>query len=200
VNGGQGLNTGLADAFNLIWKLHMVLRFGAPAELLKTYEEERKPVAMSVVQTSGELVRATKHSKDGTHAQDYVKVVERRAGNITGMGVRYGDEGLCGTRVFDFMVRDGQRAARLYSLLDYAGFTLLAFGEEPADLGDLPAYVKVIRISSTPRTDGYWAERSPYANQLLLIRPDAYIAAVSPLTDATGTHATVPFAGDAFKP
>lgn len=53
VNGGQGLNTGVADAFNLIWKLNMVLNHGAPARLLDTYESERKPVAMSVVEASG---------------------------------------------------------------------------------------------------------------------------------------------------
>ncbi|MEI8632886.1 FAD-binding protein [Vibrio sp. PP-XX7] len=34
VNGGQGLNTGLADAFNLMWKLNMVLQHGAPENLV----------------------------------------------------------------------------------------------------------------------------------------------------------------------
>src|SRR5580693_1676751 len=36
VNGGMGLNTGLADAFNLMWKLTMVIKFGASKELLKS--------------------------------------------------------------------------------------------------------------------------------------------------------------------
>ena len=58
VNGGQGLNTGISDAFNLIWKLSMVANFGAPSILLSTYETERKPIALSVIQSSGELVRS----------------------------------------------------------------------------------------------------------------------------------------------
>jgi len=107
VNGGQGLNTGIADAFNLIWKLNMVVNFGAPVDLLQTYESERKPVALSVVETSGDLVRSTKYSDRGTHAQDYVKIIQRRAGNITGMGIHYGEKGLRGSRLFDFEVFNG---------------------------------------------------------------------------------------------
>ena len=102
VNGGQGLNTGLADAFNLIWKLNAVINFNAYNKILNSYEEERKPIALSVIQSSGELVRSTKYSKNGTHAKDYLSIVKKRSGNITGMGIRYGKEGLIGTRVFDF--------------------------------------------------------------------------------------------------
>ncbi|KAM0545988.1 hypothetical protein ACHAPJ_011100 [Fusarium lateritium] len=43
--GGYGANTGIADAYNLAWKLsHVVKGFSKPA-LLATYEEERLPVA-----------------------------------------------------------------------------------------------------------------------------------------------------------
>ncbi|KVO83019.1 FAD-binding protein [Burkholderia ubonensis] len=175
VNGGQGLNTGLADAFNIMWKMSMVLGSGAPAALLRTYEQERKPVAMGVVETSSQLVRSTKYSETGTHADDYVKIVEKRAGYITGMGIRYGEHELHGKRLLDFMVRnDGEQAdTRIYSLLDYRFFTLLVFGDCNATL-DLPAFVKVIRIRE---------ETSPYANQMILVRPDSYIAASSSLSD-----------------
>ena len=47
--GGQGIATGIQDAANLAWKLAAVLREGAPDSLLDTYEEERKPVARSVL-------------------------------------------------------------------------------------------------------------------------------------------------------
>ncbi|MXN76949.1 FAD-binding protein [Burkholderia sp. 4701] len=176
VNGGQGLNTGLADAFNLMWKMNMVLGLGAPAELLRTYEQERKPVAMGVVETSSELVRSTKYSEAGTHADDYVRIVEKRAGYITGMGIRYGEHALHGKRLLDFMVRnEGEQAdTRIYSLLDYRYFTLLVFGDCDVPLDDLPAWVKVIRIEE---------EESPYADQMILVRPDAYIAASSSLAD-----------------
>ncbi len=174
VNGGQGLNTGLADAFNLLWKLNLVVNFGAPADLLKTYESERKPVARSVIQSSGELVRSTKFSETGTHAQDYVQIVAQRAGNITGMGIRYGESGLSGSRLLDFEVGRGEEKARIYSMLDYRKFTLLAFGEHSVDADvpvDVPADVtvptQVLRIPDAPAA--YQAYRT------ILVRPDAYI-------------------------
>ncbi|ESY09173.1 hypothetical protein X748_24260 [Mesorhizobium sp. LNJC386A00] len=43
--GGQGMNTGLQDAFNLGWKLAMVLRGQAPDTLLDSFDAERHPVA-----------------------------------------------------------------------------------------------------------------------------------------------------------
>ncbi|WP_431825961.1 FAD-binding protein [Burkholderia sp. F1] len=177
VNGGQGLNTGLADAFNIMWKMSMVLHSGAPMALLRTYEQERKPVAMGVVETSSELVRSTKYSETGTHADDYVRIVEKRAGYITGMGIRYGKHELHGKRLLDFMIRNGgeQADTRIYSLLDYRSFTLLVFGDCNATL-DLPAFVNVIRIPE---------ETSPYANQMILVRPDSYIAASSSLSDVS---------------
>jgi 2-polyprenyl-6-methoxyphenol hydroxylase-like FAD-dependent oxidoreductase len=180
VNGGQGLNTGLADAFNLMWKLNMVMNYGASAELLKTYEEERKPVAQSVIETSGELVRSTKYSLEGTHAQDYVKIVQRRAGNITGMGIRYPGQGLRGSRLFDFEIGFGVNKTRLYSLLDYRQYTLFIFGDcevEPSP----PEFVKVIRVHPEKNRKTYWIKDSPYQNQAVLVRPDSYIESVVPL-------------------
>ena len=44
-NGGWGGNTGVQDAHNLAWKLALVLHGAADAELLNTYEPERRPVA-----------------------------------------------------------------------------------------------------------------------------------------------------------
>ncbi len=180
VNGGQGLNTGLADAFNLIWKLNMVMNFGARPELLRTYESERKPVALSVVETSGELVRSTKHSPAGTHAQDYVEIVRKRAGNVTGMGIRYGGQGAAGSRLFDFEVRKGAAKTRIYSLLSYARFSLLVFGEPQASV-DAPEFVNIVRIHPRKNENGYWAENTPYAGQAVLVRPDAYMESSVPL-------------------
>ena len=47
--GGQGINTGIQDAYNLGWKLALVTKGKAPDELLDTYEEERMPVASEVL-------------------------------------------------------------------------------------------------------------------------------------------------------
>jgi len=54
--GGQGLNTGIQDAYNLGWKLAAVLR-GGPESLLDTYEEERLPVAAAVLGLSSQLYK-----------------------------------------------------------------------------------------------------------------------------------------------
>ncbi|MEQ1950802.1 FAD-dependent monooxygenase [Mesorhizobium yinganensis] len=47
--GGQGMNTGIQDAYNLAWKLALVVRGVARAELLDSYEAERRPVGADVV-------------------------------------------------------------------------------------------------------------------------------------------------------
>ncbi|WP_105967738.1 bifunctional 3-(3-hydroxy-phenyl)propionate/3-hydroxycinnamic acid hydroxylase MhpA [Streptomyces geranii] len=65
---GQGLCTGMRDAYNLTWKLGRVLRKGADERLLDTYESERKPharhmirlaVAMGWAMTGGQGAAAT---------------------------------------------------------------------------------------------------------------------------------------------
>ncbi len=47
--GGQGMNTGIADAVNLAWKLAAVLEGRAAAALLDSYEAERLGVARALV-------------------------------------------------------------------------------------------------------------------------------------------------------
>ncbi|TFD89459.1 monooxygenase [Cryobacterium lactosi] len=47
--GAQGMNTGIQDAVNLGWKLALVCRGDAGADLLASYERERMPVARSVL-------------------------------------------------------------------------------------------------------------------------------------------------------
>ncbi|GAB2694800.1 FAD-dependent monooxygenase [Mucilaginibacter koreensis] len=50
--GGQGMNTGLQDAYNLSWKLAGVVSRKLPSEILKTYAAERIPVATELLQTT----------------------------------------------------------------------------------------------------------------------------------------------------
>ena len=47
--GGQGMNTGIQDAFNLGWKLALAARDQAAPGLLDTYQAERHPIARSVL-------------------------------------------------------------------------------------------------------------------------------------------------------
>jgi 2-polyprenyl-6-methoxyphenol hydroxylase-like FAD-dependent oxidoreductase len=50
--GGQGMNTGLQDAYNLAWKLALVADGKADRSLLNSYNEERLPVAQRLVKTT----------------------------------------------------------------------------------------------------------------------------------------------------
>jgi len=50
--GGQGMNTGLLDAYNLAWKLALVVKEQAEDSLLKTYTEERLPFAKELVKST----------------------------------------------------------------------------------------------------------------------------------------------------
>lgn len=54
---GQGLNSGMRDAFNLAWKLGMVARGEAGDAILDTYEAERKPHAAEVVEHAVDVGR-----------------------------------------------------------------------------------------------------------------------------------------------
>jgi 2-polyprenyl-6-methoxyphenol hydroxylase-like FAD-dependent oxidoreductase len=50
--GGQGMNTGIGDAFNLAWKLALVSKGEAHEPLLDSYEAERVPFARSILKGS----------------------------------------------------------------------------------------------------------------------------------------------------
>src|SRR5258706_2267319 len=55
--GAQGMNTGLQDAYNLGWKLALVVKGQADTALLDSYEEERIPVARRLLETTDRAFR-----------------------------------------------------------------------------------------------------------------------------------------------
>jgi 2-polyprenyl-6-methoxyphenol hydroxylase-like FAD-dependent oxidoreductase len=57
--GAQGMNTGLQDAYNLGWKLALVVNGRADAALLDSYEEERIPIARQLLNTTDRAFRLT---------------------------------------------------------------------------------------------------------------------------------------------
>jgi putative polyketide hydroxylase len=67
-NGGFGMNTGIQDAHNLIWKLVHVLRGTAGEALLDTYETERRPVALANARQS--MANAERMALTGTMLAD----------------------------------------------------------------------------------------------------------------------------------
>jgi 2-polyprenyl-6-methoxyphenol hydroxylase-like FAD-dependent oxidoreductase len=56
--GGQGMNTGMQDVFNLAWKLATVIKGDAGDTLLNSYAAERVPVADSVISFTNLLTKA----------------------------------------------------------------------------------------------------------------------------------------------
>jgi 2-polyprenyl-6-methoxyphenol hydroxylase-like FAD-dependent oxidoreductase len=55
--GGQGMNTGMQDAFNLAWKLALVCRNCASERLLESYSVERSAIGDQVLEAAGRLTR-----------------------------------------------------------------------------------------------------------------------------------------------
>ncbi|MFE0510841.1 rifampin monooxygenase [Streptomyces sp. NPDC058964] len=121
--GGQGLNLGIQDAFNLGWKLAAEVGGRAPEGLLDSYQTERQPVAADVLDNSraqSELMSP----EPGPQAvrrllaqlMDFDEVNRYLIEKITAMGIRYdfgeGHE-LLGRRLRDVQLKRG----RLYALM-----------------------------------------------------------------------------------
>ncbi|WP_030171640.1 rifampin monooxygenase [Streptomyces sp. NRRL S-813] len=121
--GGQGLNLGIQDAFNLGWKLAAEIAGWAPEGLLDSYQDERHPVAATVL----DHTRAQMHlmaTEPGPQAvrrlvaelMDFEEVNRYLIEKITAIGIRYdfgeGHE-LLGRRMRDVELKRG----RLYELM-----------------------------------------------------------------------------------
>ncbi len=125
--GGQGLNLGIQDAFNLGWKLAAEINGWAPEGLLDSYESERRPVAIDVLDNSRAQMELMA-SEPGPRAVrrlvaqliEFNEVNRFLTEKITALGVRYdfggdsgGEHGLVGARLRDVALERG----RLYGLL-----------------------------------------------------------------------------------
>ena len=76
--GGQGMNTGMQDAYNLAWKLAAVLGGKAGTALLDSYHTERHPIAEGVIEFTDRLSRAGTLSGPPQHVRNaLLKVVSR---------------------------------------------------------------------------------------------------------------------------
>jgi 2-polyprenyl-6-methoxyphenol hydroxylase-like FAD-dependent oxidoreductase len=53
--GGQGMNTGIQDSYNLAWKLALVIDGRAPDSILDSYHEERHPVGRRLLRTTDRM-------------------------------------------------------------------------------------------------------------------------------------------------
>ncbi|MFJ9612198.1 FAD-dependent monooxygenase [Kitasatospora sp. NPDC101176] len=94
--GGQGLNTGLQDAFNLGWKLAAAVQGRASEGLLDSYEAERRPVGRRVcVNTQAQVSLLYPLEKITPLREIFAELVKFPEVNdfllhlVTGVGTRY---------------------------------------------------------------------------------------------------------------
>jgi 2-polyprenyl-6-methoxyphenol hydroxylase-like FAD-dependent oxidoreductase len=188
--GGQGMNTGIQDAYNLGWKLGCVIE-GAADALLDTYEEERLPVAAHVLGLS------TKLHKQITSAGDEDKV--RRDVVTLQLGISYKEMSLSKSAgITDWKIAAGDRAPdapglngagnpmRLFDLFRGPQFTLLHLfagddGEQKERRG-----AKRVDVTTSAETKpagamyfdafGHFAEAyGGRKGEYMLVRPDGYV-------------------------
>jgi rifampicin monooxygenase len=133
--GGQGLNLGIQDAFNLGWKLAAEVGGWAPEGLLDTYQTERHPVAADVLSTTRAQMELLS-TEPGPQAvvrllselMDFEEVTRYLIDKLTAIGVRYdfgeGHE-LLGRRLRDVGLKRGHLYGLMHGgrglLLDQAG-------------------------------------------------------------------------------
>ncbi|MDQ1582418.1 MAG: rifampicin monooxygenase, partial [Microbacteriaceae bacterium] len=129
--GGQGLNLGIQDAFNLGWKLAAEVDGWAPDGLLDSYYAERHPVAedvLTLTRAQSELLSPEPGPQAVrrllTELMDFEDVSRFLAEKVTAIGIRYdfgeGPE-LLGRRLRDIPLSRG----RLYELtIDGRGLLL----------------------------------------------------------------------------
>jgi rifampicin monooxygenase len=121
--GGQGLNLGIQDAFNLGWKLAADVAGWAPTGLLDTYERERRPVAADVLDNTRAQMEllSTEPGPQAvrrllTELMDFEEVNRHLIEKVIATGIRY-DLGE-GHRLLGRRLRDVRlKRARLYELM-----------------------------------------------------------------------------------
>jgi 2-polyprenyl-6-methoxyphenol hydroxylase-like FAD-dependent oxidoreductase len=189
--GGQGMNTGIQDAYNLGWKLGLVLR-GTNARLVETYQEERLPVAASVLRLSTQLLdkfQSTERSLPSDNERFQLSLNYRKS-SLSKQATSLQLPLQAGDRAPDALLQDGNGGRiRLFDLFRGPHFTLLFTGDNPTDeltqLTDKYMDIKLFRISQDASckgadcfidADGYFS--SAYGEQqdvIYLVRPDGYI-------------------------
>jgi 2-polyprenyl-6-methoxyphenol hydroxylase-like FAD-dependent oxidoreductase len=196
IAGGLGMNSGIQDAYNLGWKLGLVLDGSATPALLSTYEEERLPVASWLLDITSQrlsvVLDAVKKPGGGVDAVASPELSQlmlgypwsRLARGQTSRpgGIRPGD------RAPDALVRDAAGSpARLFDLFRGPHFTLLALGEgSAAAFGDVATdTVKPYLVGPGGlRDDDGQVARAYGTDAVVLVRPDGYIGLIADPAEA----------------
>ncbi|MBM6403277.1 FAD-dependent monooxygenase [Phycicoccus sp. CSK15P-2] len=209
--GGQGMNTGIQDGYNLAWKLSTVLR-GADPRLLLSYSEERAPVARAVLDDSaGKMSLTSRAGTDG--AGRLSATLGSLSDDLTsGLPVAYPDSTLTYRGSMpNTVLPAGSRApdasgivgvddhghffeGRMFDLLRGSHWTLLVFDHAGPLLldGAGEGHLRVLRFTEdgtgTLRDTRGEVRRgyAPRPEELVLVRPDGYVAARVPASQELG--------------
>lgn len=175
--GGQGLNLGLGDAMNLGWKLAATIRGDAAAELLDSYQRERRPIAEQILDWSRAQV-ALMRPTPSAHALRAIvgDLIATRDGStylaerVWGLSVRYdlgSDQAFVGYSAPDFQLADG---TRLNEHLRQGRALLLHFGQSDPSLRTLAGHYED-QLTYLPCN-----ESGPPGLHALFVRADGVVA------------------------
>ncbi|MEV4602820.1 FAD-dependent monooxygenase [Amycolatopsis sp. NPDC049253] len=168
--GGPGLNLGLQDAVNLAWKLAAEVRGWAPADLLDTYDAERRPVSRRVVMHTQAQGALTAPGPEVTALRELFEellghqdVTQHLADLLSGADIRYGDDP--------------------HPLVGRWAPDLASDGVSAAYRAARPVLVDLTSDGSVSSAAAAWADRVDTVTAAtgvdataLLIRPDGYVA------------------------
>jgi 2-polyprenyl-6-methoxyphenol hydroxylase-like FAD-dependent oxidoreductase len=172
--GGQGMNTGLHDVWNLAWKLDLAVRGHGTDQLLESYSAERLPAIKDVIATTHRLTTVMASSNRLTRAvrDTVMPVVSRLApfqrafvGRLSGLGVSYRGSPIvdgAGQRYFDDSLRGGAGIRSRFLLL-VPEDARRSVADAAGGFAALPSEVVEVRAA-------------PAGRGIALVRPDGYVA------------------------
>ncbi len=186
--GGQGMNTGLQDVWNLVWKLDLVLHGHGSEELLKSYSAERRPVIKQVIETTDFLTTAmaTPIKIAQMLRNAVIPMVSRLAPfqhafvrRLSELGVAYRGSPIvegAGERYFDDSIRGGNGIRSRFLLILDRNTDSATKGAAQQVAG---SFADIVELRSGPRRG------------VTLVRPDGYVAYSEHGRDGVGDLAAV---------
>jgi 2-polyprenyl-6-methoxyphenol hydroxylase-like FAD-dependent oxidoreductase len=178
--GGQGMNTGLQDVWNLVWKVDLAVRGLGNETLLDSYTAERRPVIKSVIETTDLLTKVMgTPNKFAQGLRDaFIPMVSRLAPfqhafvqKLSELGIAYKGSPIVegpGKRYFDDSIRGGKGI----------GSRFLVIVDEKAEASTKEA-AKQLCASCRDIAELRQSSRA----EILLVRPDGYVAFEAPSSE-----------------
>jgi 2-polyprenyl-6-methoxyphenol hydroxylase-like FAD-dependent oxidoreductase len=199
--GGFGLNNGLEDAVNLGWKLAATLQGWGGEGLLASYSEERRAIfeetgrdfIASRIEADREFLERYSPERNKAEFEAAWAQLSGGAGerimtyepHYEGSSVVMGAAGaVCSAHgSHSYQARSGHHlppralssGRSVFESLG-RGFTLLAFDADEGSVSDFVEIAAKKKIPLQVVRDTYEGERKDYGAQLILVRPDQYIA------------------------